>query len=98
MVEPEWDPDTRNLVLAREALPRCPVCGRDPAVCQDPQRDWAVDPAIRCHPTTALLEAEARFTKDRESEGVDPQMRGLMFPVRLVESDPSGQPAPQSEG
>lgn len=80
MAEPEWDQGTRDLVTAHAHVPQCPVCGGDPALCQDPSRqfDWRVPDPTRCHRTTALREAQTRM---RESD--NPHTEALLWQVLL---------------
>jgi hypothetical protein len=66
MAEPEWDQDTRELVLAHDQVQLCPRCGLPPEICQDPERqfDWRVSPPVRCHVMTALRSDMTRFTEE----------------------------------
>ena len=81
MAEPEWDADTRDLVLAFEVdLDLCPLCGQPTEICQNPDRqfDWEAGPPIRCHATTARREAQAKV-----SDETNPHADALLWPVRL---------------
>lgn len=80
MAEPEWDDATRELVLAYDAMDLCQVCGRPASLCQDPERqfDWEVGAPIRCHATTALLQAQSGV-----SEETNPQVNALIWPIGL---------------
>jgi len=64
--EPEWDEDTRNLVLALDRAPLCPACGGPAELCQDiaNQDHWRVQPPIRCHRSTALRQAQRALTEE----------------------------------
>lgn len=66
LAEPEWDAETRNLALALDQIPRCPACGGDPALCQNPANEfrWRTEPPTRCHATTVLR----RNQQDNTSE------------------------------
>lgn len=59
--ETEWDEEQQSLMLALQLWRArlCPVCGGDPAECQDNSRQgvWSVPPPQRCHRQTALLRA-----------------------------------------
>lgn len=82
MAEPEWDQATRDLVAAHAHVPSCPSCGGDPALCQDPARqfDWRVPDPTRCHRTTALREAQSRMREDD-----NPALDALIWQVRLLD-------------
>jgi hypothetical protein len=87
MAEPEWDQATRDLVLALDAVPTCPVCGRPSYLCQDParQEDWKAGDPIRCHATTARLTRQKGVT-----EQTNPHMAALVWPVSLLDRRPDG--------
>lgn len=90
LAEPEWDESTRALVLALDTVPRCPACGGDPALCQDPARqfDWTVPDPVRCHRTTTLREAQQRFSQGVDAEHPD----ALMWGVHLLNTTgPAGE-------
>jgi hypothetical protein len=80
LAEPEWDEETRSLVLAYDAVDMCQKCGRPASICQaaEHQFDWVADDPIRCHATTAVLARQAGF-----SEETHPQIEALMWPVWL---------------
>lgn len=80
MAEPEWDTETRNLVLAHRKVDLCPVCGRPSFICQDPanQFNWKAPPPIRCHATTALRQAQKGVT-----EQTNPIAEALIWSVTL---------------
>lgn len=80
MAEPEWDEDTRTLVLGHAAVDLCPVCGGPAVECQDPENQFAytVLPPVRCHRKTALVEAQQRVT-----EKTNPIMSALLWRVAL---------------
>lgn len=84
MAEPEWDTETRELVLAYAKVDLCPRCGRPSFICQDPdlQFNWRVPPPVRCHATTALIQAQARV-----DEKSNPQSGALMWHTELVLAD-----------
>jgi len=66
MAEPEWDQDTRDLVLGHAAVDLCPACGGPAFLCQDAEHqfDWEVPAPVRCHRTTALMQAQRRVTEE----------------------------------
>lgn len=76
--ETEWDEEQQALMLAlhlwRARL--CPVCGGDPAECQDNSRQssWSVPPPQRCHRQTTLLKAAATY-----QDGNTPHPGALMY-------------------
>lgn len=84
MREPEWDDDTRALVLGlagyEDSL--CPLCKRPAHICQDSARqfDWITPPPTRCHATTASMAQQAKF-----KEETNPQVGALLFEVALRE-------------
>lgn len=83
MAEPEWDEQTRALVLGLAAYEAglCPLCHRPVSVCQaaeNQDRFVAPDP-VRCHASTALLAKQAGYSEDR-----NPQMRALLFHTQLI--------------
>jgi hypothetical protein len=65
MAEPEWDEDTRNLVLGYANVDLCPRCGGPAYLCQDPARefDWTIPAPVRCHRLTALRHAQKGVTE-----------------------------------
>lgn len=85
--EAEWDEDTRNLALALDAVPRCPVCGGDPSVCQDAARqfDWKVPDPTRCHRTTAIRTRQERLAKD-SAEHLDALLWGAYLDNSLIKA------------
>ncbi len=84
MAEPEFDDDTRALMLAVDQVDLCPSCGGPAYLCQDPdlQFDWRVPAPVRCHATTALLAAQARVTEE-----TNPQHAALLWRVALADDD-----------
>lgn len=66
LLEPEWDEETRNLVLAFDRAPLCPACGGPAELCQDVTRqyDWKVQAPVRCHRRTALSQAQRAMTEE----------------------------------
>lgn len=82
MAEPEWDEQTRETAMALDSVDLCPLCGRPSEVCQDPdlQDDWAVGLPVRCHASTALMQAQARVTEE-----TNPNSGALLWNVRLRE-------------
>lgn len=80
MAEPEWDEATRDLALALDAVPMCPVCGGPSYLCQDVARqdDWQAGDPIRCHAQTARLQRAKGVTEE-----TNPHTQALIFPVRL---------------
>lgn len=84
MAEPEWDTDTRDLVVGLDAVDTCGVCGRPTSVCQDPARqyDWVAGAPIRCHATTAVFEKQKAFTEE-----TNPHLGALVWPVQLRGGD-----------
>lgn len=80
MAEPEWDEDTRNLALALDAIPMCPLCGNPTSICQDAEHqfDWHAEDPVRCHAQTARLARQASV-----SEETNPQVEALLWPVQL---------------
>lgn len=81
MAEPEWDQESRDLALALDAVPMCPVCGGPSYLCQDPDRqdDWHGEDPIRCHAQTARLARAKGVTEE-----TNPHASALIFPVRLT--------------
>ncbi|HEY1179556.1 MAG TPA: hypothetical protein VGF17_25660 [Phytomonospora sp.] len=89
MAEPEWDADTRDLVIALEVdLELCPRCGQPAEICQDPERqfDWQAGAPVRCHATTALREAQAKV-----SEETNPHTDALIWPLQLRDGRANGR-------
>lgn len=86
MLEPEWDEETRNLVLALDLAPLCPACGGPAELCQDAARefDWHVPAPVRCHRKTALSQAQRAVT-----EQTNPIPEALLW--RVVLDDRSGR-------
>lgn len=80
MAEPEWDEETRNLVLANDQVDLCPRCGRPTFICQDPanQFNWKAQPPVRCHATTALRLAQKGVTEE-----TNPAVDALIWRVAL---------------
>jgi hypothetical protein len=80
MAEPEWDQATRDLVLGYDAVELCAACRRPVHICQDIDRqfDWEAGAPVRCHATTALLEAQKGVTEE-----TNPHVSALMWPVML---------------
>jgi hypothetical protein len=80
VAEPEWDEATRDLALALDAVPLCPICGGPSYLCQDPQRqdDWQAGDPIRCHAQTARLARAKNVTEE-----TNPHVSALIWPVRL---------------
>lgn len=85
LAEPEWDEETRNLVLALDAVDICPLCRNPTAICQDPDRqfDWRAGAPVRCHVTTARLLAQRGVT-----EQSNPAVQALLWPVILAKGEP----------
>jgi hypothetical protein len=69
--ETEWDEEQQSLMLALQLWRArlCPVCGGDPAECQDNSRQglWSVPPAQRCHRQTAMLRAAESYQTSQTS-------------------------------
>lgn len=65
-VEPEWDDDSRDAMLALAAWEEslCPLCGGPRDQCQDPEAEWRFKgvPPTRCHRTDAV----SRFREGAE--------------------------------
>ncbi len=82
MLEPEWDPETRDLALAHASVAMCPSCHGPAHLCQDPalQESWRVPPPVRCHKRTALMQAQSKVT-----EQTNPQMGALLWSAVLDE-------------
>lgn len=80
VLEPEWDEATRDLALALDAVPMCPVCGGPSYLCQDVERmdDWVAGDPVRCHAQTARLQRAKGITDE-----TNPHSSALIFPVRL---------------
>lgn len=87
MAEPEWDEATRDLVLALDAVPMCPVCGGPSVLCQDPelQDDWRAADPIRCHAHSARLMRQRAVTEE-----TNPGLAALLWPVYLKNGDGHG--------
>ena len=83
MVEPEWDEQTRALVLGDVAhdATLCPLCGRPKSVCQAAENaDRFIGEApVRCHATTAVLLKQKGFTEES-----NPGLRALLWGVRMI--------------
>lgn len=80
MAEPEYDEQTRALMLAHDEVNICPACGGPAYLCQDPdlQEDWqALDP-VRCHKKTAILVAQSKVTEE-----TNPQHEALLWRAAL---------------
>jgi len=90
MAEPEWDEQTRSLVLGEVELVHteiCPLCGRLKSVCQAPENQDAFiaqDP-VRCHATTALLLKKKDYTEEK-----NPGVGALLWSSVLREDLASG--------
>lgn len=87
LAEPEWDEETRNLVLALDAVNICPLCGNPASICQDPARqfDWRAGAPIRCHVTTARMLAQRGV-----NEQTNPAVGALLWPVVLTKGETGG--------
>jgi hypothetical protein len=82
MAEPEWDEQTRSLVLELARLDLCPVCGGPAEECQNPENQdrYTVPDPIRCHRQTAILRKQKGITED-----TNPQHMALMWRAVLPE-------------
>lgn len=72
--EPEWDEEQVAwfLHLAEWEDGRCPSCGMQKSVCQDPATEWtarATGP-YRCHVTTAIRRAQKGYAKSEHPEAL----------------------------
>lgn len=69
--ESEWDEEQQALMLALQLWRArlCPVCGGDPAECQDNTRQslWVVPAPQRCHRQTAILRAAQPYQDGKTS-------------------------------
>jgi hypothetical protein len=78
--ESEWDEEQVAwfLHLAEWEDGRCPSCGMQKSVCQDPMAEWNIDvPApTRCHVTTAVKRAQKGYAKSEIPEA-------LLFGARM---------------
>lgn len=87
VAEPEWDAQTRDLVLAHDAVDLCPRCGGPAYLCQDPelQDRWAAAAPVRCHRITAVREAQKGVT-----EKTNPHVDALIWGSVLKEARRGG--------
>jgi len=89
MVEPEWDEQSRALVLGETeyASRLCPRCGRPMSVCQAPENEFAFyapDP-VRCHATTALLAKQKGYSEEK-----NPGVQALLWSTVLRDEENPG--------
>ena len=82
MAEPEWDEQTRGLVLELARLELCPICGGPAEECQDPdnQDRFIVPDPTRCHRQTAVLRRQRGVTEE-----TNPQHQALIWQAHLPE-------------
>jgi hypothetical protein len=87
VAEPEWDEDTRDLVLGLDGVDLCPACGGPAYLCQDPANEfkWQIPAPVRCHRKTALTQAQRRVT-----EQTNPIPEALLWRVVLSDGSTDG--------
>lgn len=75
-VEPEWDDEERDYMLALAAWEdtRCPLCGGDAEDCQSPEAEARFQgvPPTRCHRTDAII-------RYQDKAGDYPRSRALLW-------------------